>query len=157
MTYHETIIDLVHHILSNGKEYFKNVDSGNAFDKILRNYHQFNLNGEKVYRRTTKMVKHYRYSENAWKLKNNISQLYFEHLIPLKITKKKLHELIASGNVSHNLIKTILDENEIVVITRDEQKIVDADFKSSLPKESLDRLAVVGIKIEEQTKLNRLF
>ncbi|MBU3660654.1 MAG: hypothetical protein FGM14_12315 [Flavobacteriales bacterium] len=157
MTYHETIIDLVHHVLSKGIEYYKNVDSGNAFDKILRNYHQFNLNGDKVYRRTSKMAQHYRYSENAWKLKNNLSELYFEHLIPLKITKEKLQELIASGNVSHDSIKTILDENEIVVITRDEQKIVDADFKSSLPKESLDRLAVVGIKIEEQTKLNRLF
>jgi hypothetical protein len=159
MAYHETIIDLVQHILSNGIEYLKNVDSGNAFDKILRNYHQFNLKGEKVYRRTTKMAKHYRYSENAWKSKNNISDLYFEHLIPLKITKEKLQDLIITGNVSHEAVKIILDENEIVVITRDEQKIIDTpgNFKSSLPENNVNRLTAVGIKIEERTLLNRLF
>jgi hypothetical protein len=157
MTYHDTIIDLVHHILSKGIEYYKNVDSGNAFDKILRNYHQFNLNGEKVYRRKTKMTQHYRYSENAWKSKNNISELYFEHLIPLKITKEKLQELITSGNVSHEAVKSILDENEIIVITRVEQNKIDKHYKSSVPDNKVDRLTAVGIRIEEQTNLNRLF
>jgi hypothetical protein len=55
MNYHEAIIDLVHYILNNGETYLKQIDSGNAFDKILRNYHQFNLNGDKVYRKTSKL------------------------------------------------------------------------------------------------------
>jgi len=42
MAYHETIIDLIHYFFSKGEEYYSLVDSGNAFNKILRNYHQFN-------------------------------------------------------------------------------------------------------------------
>lgn len=159
MNYHFAIIDLVHYILKNGELYLRFIDSGNAFDKILRNYHQFNLNGDKVYRRISKMSLHYRYSENAWKSKDKLDDLYFEHLVPLKITKEKLLDLIKTGKVSHESIKAILDENEIVVITRNEQKIVDAreNFKSSLPEGNIDRLSAVGIKIAEETKNNSLF
>jgi hypothetical protein len=42
MTYHETIIGLIHHILSQGKEYLNMIDTRNAYDKLLRNYHQVN-------------------------------------------------------------------------------------------------------------------
>lgn len=159
MNYHEAIIDLVYYILNNGESFLKQIDSGNAFDKILRNYHQFNLNGDKVYRKTSKMSLHYRYSENAWMSKDKLDNLYFEHLVPLKITKEKLLELIKTGKVSHESIKAILDENEIVVITRNEQKIVDApeNFKSSLPEGNIDRLSAVGIKIAGETKNNSLF
>ena len=159
MNYHFAIIDLVHYILKNGELYLRFIDSGNAFDKILRNYHQFNLNGDKVYRRISKMSLHYRYSENAWKSKDKLDDLYFEHLVPLKITKEKLLDLIKTSKVSHEQVKAILDENEIVVITRNQQKIVDAreNFKSSLPEGNIDRLSAVGIKIAEETKNNSLF
>jgi hypothetical protein len=117
------------------------------------------LNGDKVYRKASKMSLHYRYSENAWKSKNQLGDLYFEHLVPLKITKEKLLDLIKTNKVSHESVKAILDENEIVVITRIEQKIVDApeNFKSSLPEGDIDRLSAVGIKIAEETKNNSLF
>jgi hypothetical protein len=159
MNYHDAIIDLVNYILRNGESYLRLIDSGNAFDKTLRNYHQFNLNGDKVYRKASKMSLHYRYSENAWKSKNQLDDLYFEHLVPLKITKEKLLDLIKTNKVSHESVKAILDENEIVVITRIEQKIVDApeNFKSSLPEGDIDRLSAVGIKIAEETKNNSLF
>ena len=48
--YHDTIIDLIFYILSKDNNYIKNINKGNAFDKIIRNYHQFNGAGEKVYR-----------------------------------------------------------------------------------------------------------
>lgn len=47
MTYHEAIIDLIKHILQQGDVYVSLLDSGNAYDKIIRNYHQFNHKGGK--------------------------------------------------------------------------------------------------------------
>jgi hypothetical protein len=76
---------------------------------------------------------------------------------PLNISKDKLQDLIKTGKVSHKMIKTILDENEIVLITRVEQNKIDKHYKSSVPDNKVDRLTAVEIKIEEQTLLNRLF
>jgi hypothetical protein len=80
-------------------------------------------------------------------------------LVPLKITKEKLLDLIKTSKVSHESVRAILDENEIVVITRIEQKIIDApeNFKASLPEGNINRLSAVGIKIAEETKNNSLF
>lgn len=50
MTYHETVIGVIHHILSQGSGYLKMIDTRSAYNKFLRNYHQVNLNGEVVYR-----------------------------------------------------------------------------------------------------------
>jgi len=157
MEYHATMVDLIYQILSKGEEYLNQVDSGNAYDKIIRNYHQFNDSGEKVYKNHNRMMKYYRFSENAWKNREDKSLLYHEHLVPVKIIKLELKKLIKQNEVTIENIEQILDKTEIVVITNDEQKKLDAEYKTTIPSNGNDRLTEMGIYIDEATKNNSIF
>lgn len=157
MKYHDVIIDLICYILNQGEAYLFKIDSGNAFDKILRNYHQFNYNGEKVYRNLSRMEEHYRFSKNAWENRANKKNLYFEHLVPIKLIKSDLKDLILESQVSPNNIRSILDDTEIVVITRKEAKRIDKFHKTTVPKSGNDRLKENNILIAEETRNNNLF
>jgi|688.fasta_scaffold682942_2 hypothetical protein len=154
MPYHEAIIDLIKFILLRGKEFVSLIDSGNAYDKILRNYHQFNIKGEKVYRNKKLMQRHYRFSENAWLNKNDIDKLYFEHLYPVKLIKRELNEL---NTIDNENIKRIIDKTEIIVILKDESKKIDAVYKDDIPQNGKNRLEFFDIKIHFETKNNNLF
>lgn len=155
MTYHETIIDLIHHILSQGSEYLKMIDTRNAYDKLLRNYHQVNSNGEVVYR-NNRAKSHYRFSVKAWKI-NDVKKCYYEHLIPVKLMKQELKVLIDSANINRQAIAAILNKNEIVVLTRGEAKRIDKKHKTTLPKSSHDRIVEYNIAIEPTTQNNSIF
>lgn len=156
MTYHETMIDLIYYILSKGEEYVNFIDSGNAYDKIIRNYHQFNFKGEKVYRNAILMVNHYRISEEAWNKINNFSEIHFEHVYPVKLIKNELRELINTG-ISKEKIKEILDKTEIVVLSKDQASKLDKQYKDNLPENGKDRISVMKYAIKKSTKDNTLF
>jgi hypothetical protein len=155
MTYHETVIDVIHHILSKGSGYLKMIDTRNAYDKLLRNYHQVNSNGEVVYR-NNRAKSHYRFSVDAWGI-NDVKKCYYEHLIPVKLMKQELKALIDSANISRQAIAEILNKNEIVVLTRDEAKKMDKKHKSCLPDSGKDRVTEYTISIEPKTKDNSIF
>ena len=155
-TYHKSIIELISFILRKGHEYLKDIDSGNAYDKILRNYHQINLRGEKVYRNISLMQTNYRFTKEAWKNKGDLKELYFEHLIPIKIIKDDLRNLVGTDFTDDD-IRSILDKTEIVVLTRDQAKRLDVEFKSNLPDNGINRLQIMNYEIEEQTENNSIF
>ncbi len=149
--YHDVLIDLIGYILKNGNAYLSCIDSGNAYDKIIRNYHQFNLKGEKVYRNIKLMKLHYRYTKEAWLCKDDLSKLYFEHLVPIKIIKKELSDLI-DKNVNFDDVKSIIHKTEIVVLTRDQSELLDKKYKSEMPKDGIDRLKIMNFEIEPQSE-----
>ena len=153
MNYHNVIIDLLHYILTQPDEYLARLDSGNAYDKIIRNYHQFNNNGEKVYRNKKRIIKHYRFTVDAWKLKDDKSKLYYEHLIPLKITKS---DLLNSDKTKEEIAK-ILNKNEIVVLTKKESKELDKKYKSTMPDNGMNRIEIMNYKIAKESKDNSIF
>ena len=155
-TYHNSIIELLAFILGKGQAYLNDIDSGNAYDKIIRNYHQFNINGEKVYRNVTLMQTHYRFTEEAWQKRTEIKELYFEHLVPLKIIKQDLQNLIGT-NFTREDIKMILDKTEIVVLTRQQAKLLDSKYKSDLPSDGKSRLAIMEFEIEMITEQSSIF
>lgn len=154
MNYHETIIDLIHHILSQGKEYLSMIDTRNAYNKLLRNYHQVNAAGQVVYR-NNRAKEFYRFSQSAWKL-GDVKKCYYEHLVPVKLMKGKLAELIVENKVSKNAIADILNKNEIVVLTRDEAKNIDKKHKITLPESGHDRIMEYNIDIEPTTENNSI-
>jgi hypothetical protein len=102
------------------------------------------------------MAQHYRYSENAWTYKNDIENLYFEHLYPVKLIKSDLSALLGSEILAAD-IKQILDKTEIVVLSRDEAKSLDKIYKDKMPENGKNRLEVMGINIQDETKNNSLF
>lgn len=153
MGYHDSIIDLLSYIIGKGKDYLKLIDSGNAYDKIIRNYHQFNSKGERVYRSRKRGVSHYRYSEAAWRKRNDIKSLYYEHLYPVKLVKEELK----TTNGDKEQIRSILDKTEIVVLTKAEARKVDGYYKDSMPKDGRSRLEVAKIKMSKHTQDNSLF
>ena len=155
-SYHNSIIELIAFILGKGHEYLSDIDSGNAYDKIIRNYHQFNIKGEKVYRNITLMQTHYRYTQDAWQNRTEIKELYFEHLVPLKIIKKELQNLIGT-NFTREQIKMILEKTEIAVLTKQQAKLLDKKYKSDLPSGGESRLAIMKYEIEVITEQNSIF
>jgi hypothetical protein len=155
MSYHDTLIDLIAYILRQDNNYLNNLDKGNAYDKLIRNYHQFNQSGEKVYRRSKLMQLHYRFSADAWQNRNDLSKLYFEHLYPLKKVKDELRNLTDS-KINQKQIKKILSKTEIVVITKPEARELNKYFKDSVPTGAQNRLQALGIEIEEMTNANSL-
>ena len=157
MEYHATMVDLIYQILIKGEEYLNQVDSGNAYDKIIRNYHQFNGLGEKVYKNNNRMMKYYRFSEDAWQNRDDKSLLYHEHLVPIKIIKSELKKLIKQEDVTVENIEQILNKTEIVIITNDEQRKLDAKYKTTIPSNGNDRLTEMAIYIADATKNNSIF
>ncbi len=155
-SYHDSIADLIGYILGKGHDYLVNIDSGNAYDKILRNYHQFNINGEKVYRNLKLMKLYYRFTKEAWENREDIKELYFEHLVPLKIIKDDLRNLIGN-EISIGHIKTILNKTEIIVLTRKQATLLDEKYKSDIPQNGIDRIQVMGYQIESITENNSIF
>jgi len=156
MTYHEAIIDLIYYVLKRGEIYLNLVDSGNAYDKIIRNYHQFNSFGEKVYRNKSLMIKYYRISKEAYPLVDDISNIYFEHVYPVKLLKKDLREL-KGEEINIRNIQSIMDQSEIVVLSRKEAKTLDKIYKDTIPKNGKDRLEELQIEIHPATIKNNLF
>jgi hypothetical protein len=156
MDYHSSIIELIIYILSRGENYLDLIDSGNAYDKILRNYHQFNIQGKKVYRNLALMKVHYRFTKDAWAHKDKISELHCEHLVPLKIIKDDLRAIIGK-KITQDKITAILHKTEIVVLTKDQSKKLDLKYKSIMPENGLDRLRSMKFSIEPKTKNNSIF
>jgi hypothetical protein len=156
MTYHESIIDLISYILKQGKPYLDFIDSGNAYDKIIRNYHQFNYEGKKVYRNKTLIRIHYRISKEAYNKINDFSSIYFEHVYPVKLLKEELR-MLQKGTVTHEKIKLIMNKSEIVVLTREQAKKIDIYYKDKIPENGNDRLQEMKIEIHGLTKNNNLF
>ena len=164
MNYHDFLISQIKNILSHAKDanFEENIKKGNFYDKLIRNYHQYNSNDIKVYRKKTRIGKHYKFTKEAYEqfLQNNkVSELHFEHLIPLKIIKEKL----LKSDKSLESIKQILDDNEIIVLTTNQAKVLDKYFKSEIPKR-LDRITMMhekfpnkGYEIHEETRNNQLF
>jgi hypothetical protein len=155
MTYHETIIDLIFHILSQGKEYLNLIGTRNAYDKLLRNYHQVNAAGYIVYR-NNRAKEYYRFSKKAWQ-PGNSQPCYYEHLIPIKIMKEELAQLIDKEMVSISAIRAILEKNEIVVITKDEARMINKKHKSTIPNSGKDRLIEHNITMAPKTKKNSIW
>ena len=153
MNYHNVIIDLLHYILNKPDEYRVYLESGNAYDKIIRNYHQFNYKGEKVYRNKNRILNHYRFTEDAWKVRNKMTSLYYEHLIPIKIIKD---DLIKSNKTIQSITK-ILNDNEIIVLTKSQALELDKEYKSTIPKNGISRLDIMNYKIEQSTQNNTLW
>ena len=140
----------------------ENIKKGNFYDKLIRNYHQYNSNDIKVYRKKTRIGKHYKFTKAAFEKfsqGNKVSGLHFEHLIPVKIIKERL----LKSDKSSKSIKQILDENEIIILTTSQANLLDKNFKSELPKH-LDRITMMhekfpnkGYVIHEDTRNNQLF
>ena len=156
MTYHEALIDLIIYILKQGNVYLDLIDSGNAYDKIIRNYHQFNFKGERVYRNKSLMKNHYRISKDAYPIIDDFSKIYFEHVYPVKLLKQDLKKL-NKPYITHQMIKNIMNKSEIVVITRDEAKILNKYYKDTIPKNGKSRLEELNIEFHPSTLKNDLF
>lgn len=156
ISYHEVIIDLVKYILEKDSEYLHLLDSGNAYDKILRNYHQFNIEGKKVYRNLSLMKLHYRFTKEAWVENDNLTKLYFEHLVPLKIIKNDLRSL-SGTDINKQNISAILNKTEIVVLTKAQANTLDGKYKSELPNGGVNRLEIMNYQIEPLTVNNSIF
>lgn len=158
MTHQEGIIHCLVSLLSNSEEIVAAFCKGNPFDKLLRSYDEFSSSGEPLYK-SERARKHYKMSIRAFESGLRVRELYGEHRIPLSVIKKRLLD----SDKSYDAIANILRENEVILITREEARIIDASInkgglglRSSLPNDDTCRIAYAKIVIAPETISNQL-
>ena len=158
MTHQEGIIHCLVAILSQNKEVIRAFCRGNPFDKLLRSYDEFNALGEPLYK-AERAKNHYKMSVSAYESGLKVKELYGEHRIPLSVIRGRL--LDSDG--SYEAVANILLENEVILITKEEAKVIDRavskgglGFRSSLPADGSCRLQAAKISIAPATFSNKL-
>lgn len=158
MTHQEGIVNCLVAILPQNIDITSAFRRGNPFDKLLRSYDEFNAEGELLHK-TERGKNHYKMSVRAYESGLKIKELYGEHRIPLSVIQKKL--LDSDG--SYETVSNILRENEVILITKEEAKLIDGavskgglGFRSSMPVNGSCRLEIALISIAPETLSNRL-
>ena len=140
---------------------------------MLRGITDFNQDGERCWMNLKRSPRSYRYSVEAWKLKDdpsayknltaedNRGKLHGEHVIPLAIVLNRFLALIDEGQPVHVLRQFLLSCLEVVMLTKGESIRIDRELglSSEMPEgwewgdDSLARLRVAGIEIERDSPL----
>lgn len=145
-------------ILGQNNEVVSAFSRGNPFDKLLRSYDEFNSIGEPLYK-AERAKKHYKMSVKAYESGLKVKELYGEHRIPLSVIRKRLLE----SNRTYEVISSILRENEVILITKEEAGTMDGalnkgglGLRSVMPDDGKCRLEIAQILIAPATMLNKL-
>ena len=132
---------------------------GNPFSMLIRSFDEFNSIGEGLYHKELGR-KHYKMSVNAYDSPLKADKLVGEHCIPIKIT---IAQLLAAPKNDVTAVLRILLQNEVVLVTKEEQRRVDASIKngglalrSKMPTCGSTRLEAAGIAIAPETLHNTL-
>lgn len=147
MNFHEARIDLLRYILNKGPKYLKMIEKRNAYDKLIRNYHQSSSEGLQLYgnKRAKGQLVHsidaLAIIEKHKRFKEAQKNLWYEHSVPIKIIRNKLEQLAIeaekkSFEIKDQDVKQILDCTSLVVITKKERDKIDhprKGFKDKMP------------------------
>lgn len=164
MTHQEGIVRCLAAILSLDAETLAIFSRGNPFDKLLRSFDEYNSDGKGLYK-NQRARNHYRTSVAAfaaYKSGIKINDLYAEHCVPFALTIQKLLTAPQKDTAS---ILAILQENEVVIITREEQIRIDAavlrgglGLRNRMPEGGIgcSQLEAAGIRIAPETLGNTL-
>ena len=158
MTHQEHITLILTQILQLPEDAVVAFSRGNPFDKLLRSYDEFTADGRALYRR--KLGRHhYRHSRAAYESGLCASTLFGEHKIPLKLIAARL----TNSDRQFHTVQAILESNEVVLITDDEERLINASkansgyaLRSRMAPNDGCRLAHCGIEIAPETLQNRL-
>lgn len=154
MTHQQHIATTIAHILALPDNVISSFRRGNPFDKLLRSYDEFTSDGRGLYRKALGR-QHYRFSRAAYasRLCPSDKRLYGEHKIPLTVIIQRL----INSDRSLSTVEGILQSNEVVIITREEQQCLDGGgLKSRMPPNGKCRLAYARIEIAPETLGNHL-
>ena len=155
-SHQDSIAEIIYHLLKMPNNLTEALARGNPFDKLLRSYGEFTFNGHPLYR-NKRSIDYYPFSINAYKhfrKYDTLDGLHAEHIVPLSIVKDVL-----LNNASYSLKKVkfyLAENNKIVVITKEEQKLIDSTHRSTIPDDGVSRLDFHKIKIASSTNKNTL-
>lgn len=164
MTHQEGIARCLAAILSQDDETLAIFRRGNPFDKLLRSSDEFNSEGKGLYK-NQRARNHYKMSVAAFTAFESgirINDLFAEHCVPVALTIQKL---LAAPRKDTASILAILQENEVVIITKEEQVRIDAavhkgglGLRNKMPEGGVgcSRLDAAGIIIAPETLGNTL-
>jgi hypothetical protein len=154
MTHQKHIAAVITNILALSDNVISSFCRGNPFDKLLRSYDEFTSGGKPLYRRPLGRH-HYRFSCAAYAsgLCPSDKRLFGEHKIPLTVIIQRL----INSDRSLSTVEEILQSNEVVIITREEQQYLDGGgLRSRMPPNGKCRLAYAHIEIAPETLSNHL-
>jgi hypothetical protein len=158
MNHQEHIAILLTQILQLPDDTVAAFSRGNPFDKLLRSYDEFTADGRALYRQKLGRY-HYRHSQAAYASGLYGRELFGEHRIPLKLIAARLK----SSDRQFHTVQAILESNEVVLITYEEARIINASIanggyalKSRMAPSDRCRLAHCGIEIAPETLGNHL-
>ena len=155
MNYHDFLISLIKNILSHAKDanFEENIKKGNFYDKLIRNYHQYNSNDIKVYRKKTRIGKHYKFTKAALEAVPTYRELALDRL---KTLRPKLQEIITTEAKSlADRMPAMLREKADESLKRVTDRVA-ADVKNEIPSltpehvKRLSDITVQGMAIESE-------
>ena len=136
----------------------------------MRGITDYCANDKNVYKKEKRTQIVYKYSEEAWKLKDNEENkdLVGDHVIPLEVIFQECMKIRAEkiGNHCGHHLREFLEQHlEVIMITKKEDKLLrGSKLQSKMPegfsfatmKTKYPRYDAVGIKIEPQSYRNSL-
>ena len=167
------LLELIHTIL-NKTDYLKPGLKDNL-DLAIRHFPEITSDEEPTWRKIDLYLSHLRISERGAKIidanygNNDLWKLvHFEHIVPVSVTRKDLQELGKNPTLSD--VKKVLIETEVIILSKEEAKVLDGRIDKSYPLEGKlvngkglqrrgtkkERLESLNIKIDKRYRKNKL-
>ena len=161
-------MNMVISIFENGKIEDLDYTKG-RIKNYMRGITDYCANDKNVYKKEERTQIVYKYSEDAWKLKDNEGNkdLVGDHVIPLEVIFQECMKIRQElgKKCTHHLREFLEQHLEVIMITKVEDKLLNSSkLQSKMPKgfsfatmkTKYPRYAAVGIKIEPKSNRNSL-
>jgi hypothetical protein len=134
------ICKLVYHILNSSYYRINYSKHGlkDIFKQAIRQFPESNSEDKKSYKNVALCLRHHRISERATKIidnhdgKTDLWQLlHYEQIVPVSVTISDLLNLGENPNLE--AVRDILGETEVVILSKEEAKILDGNVDSMYP------------------------
>lgn len=131
----KNIISFLHFLLNEIKN--KKVNWDEDFVRLaVRHYPEFTNDGKHTWRKIDSYLKNHKVSKRAADIlnnnSNNIKDVHYEHIIPVKCTIEKLKKLLClKSDIPKSDIEEIMSECEVMIISKEEKSILDGSLKKS--------------------------
>ncbi|MBC8548757.1 MAG: hypothetical protein H8D23_03815 [Candidatus Brocadiales bacterium] len=116
----------------------------------IRHFPDINSEDKKTYQKVELYKRYHRISERAAKIIDKhegeddvYKLLYYEHIIPVSSTISALLDL--GRNPSREAVREVLSETEVIILSKEESKILDGNVNSMYPLEE-EKFHGMGLK-----------
>ena len=156
--YKEFVISTLEYLLKNKlfRDNYKKVGFSKIIQELVRQYPEINNEGKKTWQKIDLYKKHHKWSIEATCLLNqnpklSHAELHYEHIVPVSVIIARLMNLNIPDKKT---ITEVLQDAEVVIITKEQRKIIDSGMKAKGTKSEREKF--INLKYDEAYILNTI-